>query len=96
MALLEGNDDAAFQEFLKNGARWLEMKKNWHYNKPIGELSMDCQRARNRYPADPVVMYERLCAQGLQYGPAFRTIESAHYNDAAMAAGRANAGGKKK
>ena len=53
-------------------------------SQPLQELSQEAQRCRNRLPADPVVMYEKLRAQGLQYGPAFRTIECAHYNEAAL------------
>ena len=33
VAMLESGDDAAFQDFLKKGAEWLEMKRNWHYAK---------------------------------------------------------------
>jgi acyl transferase domain-containing protein len=65
----------------------------------LGPASAEAARARCTHPQDSAHLYSTLRAIGLEYGPAFRLLESIHASDlvaataaAAAAAGPAQAG----
>ena len=61
--MLESGDDAAFQDFLKKGAEWLEMKRNWHYTKVRDTRAREYGRARAHARAHKhVYMHACTCA----------------------------------